>query len=86
MPHVVVITSRVTIAAWLVKFIILRVGGVAGLRKSTPCFVGILAGFALGVGFSWLVLIGAGAYDCAAVGRWTWEVFAQRQTAVLFGF
>lgn len=65
--------------AWLVKFLTFRIGGVGGLRKVSPCFVGILAGFAVGIAIAWVMGIGAGIYDCARLNHWTWEVFLQRK-------
>ncbi len=41
--------------AWACKAAILRVGGVGLYRRSRPCFVGLLTGYALGVAMSFLV-------------------------------
>jgi hypothetical protein len=40
---------------WVVKSIVLRIGGVTLYRRLRPLFVGLLAGYSLGVGFSFLV-------------------------------
>ncbi len=50
--------------AWLVKFILLRLGGVELYRKTRPLFLGLAAGYALGVAYSfvvdWIYFPGAG--------------------------
>jgi len=40
---------------WLIKAIILKVGGITLFRKSRPFFLGLLLGYALGVGLSFVV-------------------------------
>ena len=39
--------------AWLLKVIILRVGGISLYRQVRPLFIGLIVGFFLGVGLSW---------------------------------
>jgi len=43
---------------WVAKFVILSLGGIAGYRKARPLFIGLVIGYVLGVGLSFLV-------DCA---------------------
>jgi len=42
-------TSFSIFATWLIKFVILKVGGPAVYRKSRPLFIGLLVGYILGV-------------------------------------
>jgi hypothetical protein len=65
--------------AWLIKAVAFRIGGVRALRKLAPCFVGLLAGFAVGMLGSWLIAISAGLIDCAMLNHWSWDVFLQRE-------
>jgi hypothetical protein len=39
--------------AWLLKVVILRIGGVVLYRRLRPLFVGLIVGFFLGIGLSW---------------------------------
>jgi hypothetical protein len=52
--------------AWLVKTIVLHIGGVQLYNRTKPLFLGLAAGYAVGVVFSWLVdaiwFPGAGHY------------------------
>jgi hypothetical protein len=41
--------------AWLAKSIVLHIGGVALYNKSKPLFLGLACGYAVGVGYSFLV-------------------------------
>ena len=41
--------------AWALKFLILRIGGAALYRRYTPFFLGVLVGYATGVGLSLVV-------------------------------
>ena len=41
--------------AWACKAVILRIGGVQLYRRSRPFFIGLLAGYALGVALSSVV-------------------------------
>ena len=38
--------------AWLVKLVMLKVGGPSFFRKSRPLFIGLLTGYVLGVALS----------------------------------
>jgi hypothetical protein len=42
-------TSFTTFLAWLIKFVMIKVGGPAVYRKSRPLFIGLLVGYILGV-------------------------------------
>lgn len=72
--------------AWLVKFLALRIGGTAGLRKVGPCFAGLLAGCALGVLISWLVGLGDGLYVCHNLQNWSWDTFMQSRWVSLLNW
>ena len=48
-------TSTTLFLAWLIKLLMLRVGGQAVYQKSFPLFLGLLVGYALGVAFSGLI-------------------------------
>jgi hypothetical protein len=41
--------------AWLVKFVLLRLGGVELYRKTQPLFLGLAVGYALGVAYGFVV-------------------------------
>ena len=41
--------------AWAIKFVLLRIGGVALYRRCRPFFLGVLVGYTAGVGGSLLV-------------------------------
>ena len=41
--------------AWLSKSIIMRYGGISSYRAARPFFIGLIAGYFLGVGISFLV-------------------------------
>ena len=45
-------TSFTVFVAWLIKLVMLRVGGPAFYRKSRPLFVGLLVGYVVGVALS----------------------------------
>jgi len=45
-------TSFTIFAAWLIKLVMLKVGGPAVYRKSRPFFVGMLVGYVMGVALS----------------------------------
>ncbi len=45
-------TSFTTFLAWLIKFVIIKVGGPTVYRKSRPLFIGLLVGYILGVALS----------------------------------
>jgi len=40
---------------WLIKAILLKVGGIAAFRKARPFFLGLLLGYALGVGLGFVI-------------------------------
>lgn len=42
-------------AAWLVKFILLKIGGIGLYRQSLPLFMGLMLGYVLGIGLVFLV-------------------------------
>ncbi len=42
-------TSFTTFLAWLIKFVMMKVGGPTVYRKSRPLFIGLLVGYILGV-------------------------------------
>ncbi len=48
-------TSTTLFLAWLIKLLMLRVGGQAVYQKSFPLFLGLLVGYVLGVAFSGLI-------------------------------
>jgi hypothetical protein len=41
--------------AWLIKFLLMRFGGVGLYRKTQPLFLGILVGYVLGVAVAYVV-------------------------------
>ncbi len=45
-------TSFTTFLAWLIKFVMMKVGGPTVYRKSRPLFIGLLVGYILGVALS----------------------------------
>lgn len=45
-------TSFTTFLAWLIKFVMMKVGGPTFYRKSRPLFIGLLVGYILGVALS----------------------------------
>ena len=45
-------TSFTVFIAWLIKLVMLKIGGPAFYRKSRPLFVGLLVGYVLGVALS----------------------------------
>ena len=45
-------TSFTVFVAWVIKLVMLKVGGPAVYRKSRPLFIGLLVGYVLGVAFS----------------------------------
>jgi len=45
-------TSFTIFVAWVIKLVMLKVGGPAVYRKSRPLFIGLLVGYVLGVAFS----------------------------------
>ncbi len=45
-------TSMTILLAWLVKLVMLKVGGPSFFRKSRPLFIGLLTGYVLGVALS----------------------------------
>ncbi len=45
-------TAFTIFVAWLIKLVMLKVGGPGFYRKSRPLFVGLLVGYVLGVAFS----------------------------------
>jgi len=51
-------TRRVALSVfivWLVKTVVLRVGGIQGYRRARPFFIGLIAGYVAGVAVSFLV-------------------------------
>ncbi|MEE2753096.1 MAG: DUF6785 family protein [Candidatus Latescibacterota bacterium] len=48
-------TSFTVFVAWLIKLVMLKVGGPAFYRKSRPLFVGLLVGYVVGVAFSAMI-------------------------------
>ncbi len=40
---------------WLIKAILLKVGGIAAFRKARPFFLGLLLGYALGIGLGFII-------------------------------
>jgi hypothetical protein len=51
-------TSFTVFAAWLIKLVMLKIGGPAVYRKSRPFFVGLLVGYILGVALSAFIDMG----------------------------
>ena len=45
-------TACTIFAAWLIKLVMLKVGGPGFYRKSRPFFVGLLVGYVLGIALS----------------------------------
>lgn len=45
-------TSFTTFLAWLIKFVMMKIGGPTVYRKSRPLFIGLLVGYILGVALS----------------------------------
>ena len=45
-------TSMTILLAWIVKLVMLKMGGPSVYRKSRPLFIGLLAGYILGVALS----------------------------------
>jgi len=48
-------TALSVFIVWLVKTVILRVGGIQGYRRARPFFIGLIAGYVSGVAVSFLV-------------------------------
>ncbi len=48
-------TALSVFIVWLVKTVILRVGGIQGYRRARPFFIGLIAGYVAGVAVSFLV-------------------------------
>ena len=50
-------TSFTVFVAWLIKLVMLKVGGPAFYRKSRPLFVGLLAGYVVGVAITTILSV-----------------------------
>ena len=48
-PDKSISTSFTIFMAWLIKFVMIKVGGPTVYRKSRPLFIGLLVGYILGV-------------------------------------
>lgn len=45
-------TSFTIFVAWLIKFVLIKIGGPAVYNRSRPLFVGLLVGYVVGILFS----------------------------------
>ena len=55
---------------WVIKVILLRLGGIKAYQRAKPFFMGILVGYVMGVGFSFLIDICFFFGDGHMVHRW----------------
>ena len=68
--RVIHIASASIFLAWLAKTVILRIGGMTAYNRAKPFFLGLLSGYVLGVGVSFLVDVMFFFGDGHMVHRW----------------